>query len=720
MHEFLIFTISGLTTAGIYAITASGLTLTYVTTGVFNMAHGATGALAAFTYWQLKYAWHWPTLVALLFVVVVLAPIYGIVVERLLFRRLEGTSDATKLVVTTALLAATLALLQLVWKPDRFRSTQELYSGHKISFFGVDVPYNDLIVLAVAAAVAIGLRILLYKTRIGVSMRATVDDQSLSVLNGSSPHTSAQTAWAIGTSLAAIAGILVAPKLSLSAIALTLLIINAYAAAVVGRLRSLPMTFVGALIVGLANDYAIGYLPKIATGAQYIQGFLGVVPVAVLLIAILMLPQSRLRGAATLRHREVSVTPTWRGGLLFVGCVIAGTFLVLPLVSSSDLFSSTQVWGLAIIGLSFVPLVGYAGRLSLCQLAFAAIGAVTVAHMGSHGALPALLLAAAVSAVVGALISLPALRVSGIYLALLTAAFAVTLDRWIFQLPPFTIFGHQFDLFESGSLTSPPLSLFGISLSGTKAFFIFGGIVFSLCAFGVIALRRSDIGQRLVALKDSPAACATLGMNPRVATLSVFTLSAGIAGLGGALYGTSLQSSTPDSYTFFTGLSILLVVVVFGVSSVGSALAAGVLIGAPLAAHASSTSSTQLQAIIIAGAAMLLGGNPNGLLAGIVKPQAAKVSRRPALLAGGLAVAAALYLLRLGGVIDGWILIAGFAALAVGLPMLADQRSGRADRDSSALVTPLDWIGLDEPFPTEDIIDLDRRLALPEVPHAVV
>src|ERR1700710_628568 len=138
MHEFLIFTISGLTTAGIYAITASGLTLTYVTTGVFNMAHGATGALAAFTYWQLKYGWHWPTLVALLFVVVVLAPIYGVVVERLLFRRLGGTSEATKLVVTTALLAATLALLQLVWKPDTFRSTQELYSGHKISIFGVD------------------------------------------------------------------------------------------------------------------------------------------------------------------------------------------------------------------------------------------------------------------------------------------------------------------------------------------------------------------------------------------------------------------------------------------------------------------------------------------------------------------------------------------------------------------------------------------------------
>src|ERR1700754_875242 len=104
MHEFLVFSISGLTTAGIYAITASGLTLTYVTTGVFNVAHGATGMIAAFAYWQLRFDWGWPAPVALLVCVLGLAPLLGLVIERTVMRRLDGTSAATRLVVTVALL----------------------------------------------------------------------------------------------------------------------------------------------------------------------------------------------------------------------------------------------------------------------------------------------------------------------------------------------------------------------------------------------------------------------------------------------------------------------------------------------------------------------------------------------------------------------------------------------------------------------------------------
>src|SRR5690242_15970719 len=77
MHEFLVYTISGLTTAGIYAITASGLTLTYVTTGVFNFAHGATGALAAFTYWQMRYGWGWPAPIAIIATLFIIAPLLG-------------------------------------------------------------------------------------------------------------------------------------------------------------------------------------------------------------------------------------------------------------------------------------------------------------------------------------------------------------------------------------------------------------------------------------------------------------------------------------------------------------------------------------------------------------------------------------------------------------------------------------------------------------------
>jgi len=112
----------------------------------------------------------------------------------------------------------------------------------------------------------------LYRTRAGVTMRAGVDDRPLATLNGARPDRSAMLAWAIGCSLAALAGILMAPDLGLQHLLLTLLIVNAYAAAMIGRLRSLSFTFLGAVILGLADAYGAGYLPS---GNDYLKGFQG-------------------------------------------------------------------------------------------------------------------------------------------------------------------------------------------------------------------------------------------------------------------------------------------------------------------------------------------------------------------------------------------------------------------------------------------------------------
>src|SRR5690606_19299068 len=120
----------------------------------------------------------------------------------------------------------------------------------------------QIIAFLVALAVAGGLRLLLYRTQVGLDMRATVDSRPLAMLHGARPHRAAATAWAIGCSLAALAGILIGPLGGqLSHVNLTLLIVSAYAAAMIGRLRSLPMTFVGAVVLGLADSYAIGYVP---------------------------------------------------------------------------------------------------------------------------------------------------------------------------------------------------------------------------------------------------------------------------------------------------------------------------------------------------------------------------------------------------------------------------------------------------------------------------
>ncbi len=721
MHEFLIYTISGLTTAGIYAITASGLTLTYVTTGVFNFAHGATGAFAAFAYWQMRYAWNWPAPLAILVTLGILAPALALGLERFIMRRLEGTSDATKLVVTVAVLVATVGIIQTIWDPNQFRTTKELF-GKKFTLGsgnnGISIPYNDVTVLLLAAAVAIGLRLLLYRTRLGVAMRATVDDRHLAVMNGARPDRASQASWIIGTQLASLAGILVAPKLNLSALPLTLLIINAYAASMIGRLKSLPMTFVGALVVGLANDWVVGYLPKIKTGAQYLSGLRDVTPVAVLLLAVLLLKQTKLRGATRQRTREISPTPTWGGSLVFVGIVVVCAIAATPIMGAGDLFSSTKMWGIGIIALSFIPLVGYAGRISLCQISFAGIGAVVVAHAGANGAPASLLLAAVVAAVIGAIISLPALRLSGIYLALLTAAFAVALDRWIFQLPAFDWIGNKkFDLFESGSLSFERFGIGSLTVSTSKTYFVFGAVVFAIMALVIVAVRRSMFGQRLLALKESPAACETLGMNPRTTTLAVFTLSAGMAGLGGGIYGAALQTATPDTFQFFSGLAILLTVVVGGVSSIGSALFSAVFLGTPITTNLLNGKLTQATSILTGFGGIGLGNNPNGFIAADLRPRYALVTKYPALIAGAVGLIGVLYLLRTQDAVNGWVLVLGMIVILLALPGIAlgldTRKAGAVSTDGTSV--PLEWLGLDQPPSAEDVLVLDKQLDLPEV-----
>src|ERR1700752_2417505 len=99
MDQFLAFGIVGLTTAAIYAVVGSGLVLTYTTTGVFNFAHGAAGMLAAFTYWQLTLGWGGPVPVALAVVLLVIAPVFGALVERVIVRPVAALGEAERLVV---------------------------------------------------------------------------------------------------------------------------------------------------------------------------------------------------------------------------------------------------------------------------------------------------------------------------------------------------------------------------------------------------------------------------------------------------------------------------------------------------------------------------------------------------------------------------------------------------------------------------------------------
>src|SRR3989440_2601248 len=381
MDKFLALTFAGLCTAGIYAIAASGLVLTYTTTGVFNFAHGAIGMLGAFTYWQLKVDWGLPTPLAVAIVLLVIAPLFGAGLERVIMRRLQGTSDATQLVVTVSLLAASLGLTQWIWSPQESHPLGHFWEGNTISIGPVNVTWHKAFAFLLAIVIGLVLRVVLYRTRAGVTMRATVDDRPLVTLNGGQPDSSAMLAWAIGCSLAALAGILAAPDQGLSPV-LALLIVNAYAAAVIGRLRSLPMTFLGAVILGLADAYGTGY---INLQNDYLIGFRAAIPIVILFVVLIALPPSRLRGHNAARTRERLPMPSWMGSLVACGALITATAVIASMVTDPNALTLMRVFGIGVVALSLVPLVGYGGHISLCQMSFAGISAVTMAHVGANG-----------------------------------------------------------------------------------------------------------------------------------------------------------------------------------------------------------------------------------------------------------------------------------------------------------------------------------------------
>jgi branched-chain amino acid transport system permease protein len=712
VDKFMIFTFVGLSTSAIYAVISSGLVLTYATTGVFNVAHGAAGMLSAFAYWQLHVAWDIPTLPAALVVLLVLAPLFGVLLERVIMRGLAGTTEATRLVVSISLLVAMIGLAQAVWSPAVGRVVAPFFEGRQLTLtHDVSITYHQLITIATAVVVAAGLRVFLTRTRTGVAMRAVVDDRPLTLLNGVRTDRVAQLSWALSTSLAALGGILIVSSAGLNAATLSLLIVNAYAAAAFGRLRSLPLTFVGALVVGLGDGYLAGYLPQ----DQRLAGLRPAFPVLVLFAVLLVLPSRPLR--THVRSREYFPAPSLRGAATYCAVLAALGVVLATTLSGPDTISYAKVFAVGIVALSLVPLVGFAGQVSLCQLSFAGIGAAVAAHV-SNGTLLGVLTSVVVAALVGGLVALPSLRLSGIYLALATLSFAVVLDRWLFNLPEIA----GFAFFPSGSLDIQPLTVLGYAFDTPRRQMLLAVAAFTAMSALVVALRRSRYGRRLLALRDSEAACATFGLNLVGARLGVFMLSAGMAGLGGSLLAMQQSSITAGDFQLLSGLPLFMLVVAGGAGFVSAGLFAGVGLYAALPLLPSLWSGlTRVQPILPGIVGIALGRSPSGAAADISR-SFTPLREDAVVLSITVAGCGAWYAVRLLDVFGNPTMWVGMVVtVLVGLGAASRRRRPAG----AAAVTPLEWLGVDEPWSASRVADLDRvlrldqtRMSLSEVPHA--
>ncbi len=602
MNTLLPLTIVGIVSGCIYAITATGLVVTYTTTGIFNFAHGAVGMVAAFAYWQLAVHWHLKEPLAFLIVLLVLAPLMGAVIERVLMRPIRGATLDVTLTTTLGLLLFGIGLATVIWDPKKPRLLSQFFRGNSVKLFGVVVTAHQITVVAAAILVAVVLRLYLYRSRSGTALRAVVDNPELTGLTGASPARYGQLGWVIGAMLAALAGMLLAPLITLDIQTLTLLVINGYAAAMVGRLRNIPLTFVGGLALGLLESYLVGYLPV----GTWLSTVKPTVPMAFLFLVLIVIPERRIEGK-TSSLRSPRVARLWESVIAGAVLVVIA-ILVAPHLSPANLVTANHGVALGIIMLSLVLLVGYGGQVSLCQMTFAGVGAFAMGKVASGHSWWGLLFAIGLSAAVGALVALPALRLRGLYLALATLAFASAMDT--------AFFANQHTFGTSGSLNVGRLSIFGLSLHSNTRYLVFLAAVFALVSIGLLALRRAPFGRRLTAMADSPPASATLGMNLVATKLIVFAVSAGLAGFAGALYGGQQSLVGAADFQLLLSLTLLLLAVVWGIRTTTGMLFAGLLfaIFPVLQSHVPA-----LRDLLYLGtglAAIGIGRNPNGAFGG--------------------------------------------------------------------------------------------------------
>ena len=746
MQTFVQYTILGLVVGGVYFIAASGLVVTYTTSGIFNFAQGAIAMRAAFTYWLVRWGWGWPAPLALLVVLGVLAPGLGAVLYIVVMKNLRGTSEVTKIIVPVGVMLGFLALATWIWNPTP-RTPRLFYkffgANANVKIFDVTLTWHEIIAFILAIVIAGGIAFLFRRTRSGVAMRAVVDDPDLLQLNGGRPETLATLSWAGGAFLAALAGILITPiqGTAMSANALTLLVIDAFAAAMFGRLKSLPRTFVGAIVLGLATNYVIAYFP--ANEWTWTGAFRSSIPMILLFVVLLALPQDRLRGTTVLRTRERFRMPTVRNAW------IAGLVLVVVIWALRTIMATTAINTLAygitlsIIALSLVLLTGFAGEINLAALSFGAIGTIVVFHYGVTGSgndarmtLWGILLAAVVTALVGAVVALPALRLRGLYLALATMAFGVFVSRMVLtEIGERELFGIRFSIFQGGSLTIPRPEVGPLDFKSNESFLILVTVLFALMSIGLIYLRRSNYGRRLAAMKDSPAACATLGMSVVRLKLSVFMLSAAIAGIGGVMMSAQLGSVNLDRFDIFLSLSVLLLTVVGGIGYASGALFSGVLFGCSFLAMQNTLTKLgqdyqSLEAVfgfLVSAVTVLpatigvtMGRNPSGAITDIVEGLE-EIRKSKPLMFTMIGLQVLIWALAWTEVINNWHFVIFTAANLLLVPPIGGAiLRGRALKAAGAEApTPPELIGIDRPFTEADRIAMEHVLGLDDVPTPV-
>lgn len=571
------FIIAGLTTGSVYGLAGVGLVLTYKTSGVFNFAHGALATVTAYLFYTLhvQHGMNWE--LAAVLCVFILGPILGMLFE-LVARTLINTSLATRVVSTVGVLLIVQAGVTIIYGTTITRIVPQFFPTHNFKISSTTVSLPQVIIFGVGVVATASLYIFFRTARLGVSMRAVVDNADLLDIAGTNPVMVRRWSWIIGVTFACASGVLlisVPPPQALNPLNLTFLVVAAFGAAAIGSFSSLPATYIGGLAIGvLASLCTKWFTTGIWTGLAVSMPFL------VLFLVLLVSPRRRLADRAKVIPRNTSTwTTPWPiqatfGAILLVFLAFVPHFGFVGI----HLQDYSRGLALAVLFLSLGLLTRTSGQVSLCHVSFMAIGVCAFAHLNADHGWPwgaAIIVAGLIAMPIGALLAIPAIRLSGLYLALATFGFGILLQYMFYTQ------SYMFGSLGLGVQVKRP-HLAGLHMGTDTGYYYFVLIIAVIVTFALIGINRSRLGRLLRALSDSPTGLSTSGTSINVTRVLVFCLSAFLAAIAGVLEAGSLAaggvaSVSGDSYQPLQSLIYFTLIII----SIGNvpwyALSAGIL-----------------------------------------------------------------------------------------------------------------------------------------------
>jgi branched-chain amino acid transport system permease protein len=612
MSDLWIFILLGLGSGAFIAGLGVSLVVSYRGSGTINLGAGATAMVSAYVYHDLRVggslvlppipfvpgrlSFGGPLSVPLALAIAIgSATLIGFLIDTLVTRRLQGAAPLSKLIASLGLLLLLQAWMLVRFGVDGLSASPVLAQG-SITAFGIPVPTDRLLFAVIVIMIAIGLTVLYRRTRFGYATAAAAEDDGNAMRFGLSPKMLSLSNSLIAATLAGVLGVIFAPMSQLNGTTLAYAVIPALAAALIGRFNSFLVVVVAGFGLGVVQALiqwlqTLSWFP--AVGGVPVPGLADVTIFAV--IAILLFTRGDaipVRGAAIEVKLPPSPVPTRRNvsraTVALILLCIGGLVFLQP--DYRQALINTLIG--AILCLSFVVITGFVGQVSLLHAGLAGVAALIVTRLGSAGGLPfpiAPILGVLAAIALAVLVALPSLRVRGVQLAIVTMSGAVALSS--------VVLGNtQFGFNPLSSTTVTP-QLFGFNLGPTNSQLTLNGgtpgAVFGLFCLtivvalmlSVVAIRRSVLGQRMLAVRSNERAAAAAGINARAIKLIAYSISAAIAGVAGVLLSYNFGTSSADNFSITVGLAYIGFAYLGGISTVKGAIIGGLFVTESIVAH---------------------------------------------------------------------------------------------------------------------------------------